>query len=683
VGRKVEVGITIKATDDATPVIEKLKTSAAELAARFEAMAARVGLSFNTTGSAAVDAAKTIETQTDAATDAATQLADKTDDAAKQVGDSYDGMGDAAKKAKEETDTALGGAGESEEKFSDKTKKTEEEVKKSFDEMADAAVKASNAYSKSLEEASSGGSAITSTIGNVATSVGGAFGFIGKAIVVFNQGMELAGKAANAFQTIIVETIAKSLEYRAINDKVSNQILEFGNSVNVLRARLGDALLPVLMGIIDVMEPMIDGWIQWLTTNNKIVAGGIIEFLRNTQVAVSAVALGLSLANKGWMAMEIVISTVMNPIHLLSAALNQFIASTAKGLGGIVKAVSGSNGVSESLLSVGAGMQRLANSSGNAFLGYSKSVTDSVNDMRRLDNMISEVEVTMLRGIGTVATAAQERLATATTGTNQTLEVQKERLEAIKEAARKAKEEMEKAAKEMEQQVAKFTAAVENGFKESIGHYSAYYSKLADLQEKDAKAWEATQQKKQDEAVETSKVIATSIGGAINQMIFSGQSLEKVMQGVFINIAQQAITAGITMVAAEIARATKTIAIASAEGKAKNMAAYASFPFVGVALGIAAGVALAAIINGFKLFSTGGVVRGGIAGRDSVPAMLTPGERVLTPSQNREYERGVRGGASVNVTINSLVPPDRANFDRMIRDHVAPSLARLRTARAI
>ena len=40
----------------------------------------------------------------------------------------------------------------------------------------------------------------------------------------------------------------------------------------------------------------------------------------------------------------------------------------------------------------------------------------------------------------------------------------------------------------------------------------------------------------------------------------------------------------------------------------------------------------------------GGVVRGGVPGRDSVPALLMPGERVLTVAQNRAFERGELGG---------------------------------------
>jgi hypothetical protein len=45
-------------------------------------------------------------------------------------------------------------------------------------------------------------------------------------------------------------------------------------------------------------------------------------------------------------------------------------------------------------------------------------------------------------------------------------------------------------------------------------------------------------------------------------------------------------------------------------------------------------------------FSRGGMVQGGVPGRDSVPALLMPGERVLTVAQNRDWENGRSGGSS-------------------------------------
>ena len=59
----------------------------------------------------------------------------------------------------------------------------------------------------------------------------------------------------------------------------------------------------------------------------------------------------------------------------------------------------------------------------------------------------------------------------------------------------------------------------------------------------------------------------------------------------------------------------------------------------------------------------GGLVTGGIPGRDSVPTMLMPGERVLTTGQNKMFEQLVRtlgqqkGGNTFQMNVNSTMGP--------------------------
>lgn len=76
-------------------------------------------------------------------------------------------------------------------------------------------------------------------------------------------------------------------------------------------------------------------------------------------------------------------------------------------------------------------------------------------------------------------------------------------------------------------------------------------------------------------------------------------------------------------------------------------------------------------------FSDGGIVpntRYSRPGMDSVPAMLTPGERVLTVDEARSYE-SMRSGVTINVS--SSIPPDRGDMDRIIRDNYVPAVRRL------
>lgn len=80
--------------------------------------------------------------------------------------------------------------------------------------------------------------------------------------------------------------------------------------------------------------------------------------------------------------------------------------------------------------------------------------------------------------------------------------------------------------------------------------------------------------------------------------------------------------------------------------------------FVMAALVAAAGVAEIATIKSAK-FAHGGLVTGGVPGLDSVPALLTPGERVLTVAQTRELDRIGAGPAGIagNGRGGGVFPP--------------------------
>jgi len=88
-----------------------------------------------------------------------------------------------------------------------------------------------------------------------------------------------------------------------------------------------------------------------------------------------------------------------------------------------------------------------------------------------------------------------------------------------------------------------------------------------------------------------------------------------------------------------------------------------------------------ASINTSKV-STTGYAGGGVVyasngweakGTDTVPAMLTPGERVLTVAQNREYESTMRGGG-ITININNPMVLDDADIVAKIGDPIIREL---------
>lgn len=113
------------------------------------------------------------------------------------------------------------------------------------------------------------------------------------------------------------------------------------------------------------------------------------------------------------------------------------------------------------------------------------------------------------------------------------------------------------------------------------------------------------------------------------------------------------------------AAALAQIAISTAQGAISAYASLAPIPFVGPALGIVAAAALTAF--GIERATTvmaaadGGMITGGVPGKDSVPALLMPGE-LVTPAKNfeevvgavRAQRTGDSGGAMSDDVIGLL-----------------------------
>lgn len=106
--------------------------------------------------------------------------------------------------------------------------------------------------------------------------------------------------------------------------------------------------------------------------------------------------------------------------------------------------------------------------------------------------------------------------------------------------------------------------------------------------------------------------------------------------------------------AAETAAAIKRIAMARSVASANAVQAEAGKGLLGIGTATIAVAAFSALISRFANFNKGGEVPG-LGNTDKVPALLTPGERVLTKSQNRALKSG--GGTVVNI-FNPIVDSD-------------------------
>ena len=200
---------------------------------------------------------------------------------------------------------------------------------------------------------------------------------------------------------------------------------------------------------------------------------------------------------------------------------------------------------------------------------------------------------------------------------------------------------------------------------------------------------EALQQKKlrhleelRSEAEETTMRFAKA-GASIGDAFISGfeaaeEGQSRMIEGLK-SAAQESINIGLDVMEEQVINYAKT----AAAGAASSVS---SIPVIGPAMAAAAAAAMFALVKGFinmgfSNMAEGGFVTGGVANRDSVPAMLMPGEYVMSKKEVAAAQGGGGpGGAPVfNIELSSSLPPSRAEMKKFVRQNIVPALRELRT----
>jgi len=512
---------------------------------------------------------------------------------------------------------------------------------------------------KSARALGKGGSAALKTFAIAATGM--------------NQALSLANKVGRFFQQTIGASIQKSMEFRDANDKQVQQLKGFQREIDLLRARIGDVLLPVIGAITTALGPVIKSMRDWLELNFKWLASGIIENLfKFAEIMVNGVAFGASTAAKAFFGLRMAVSSVGLLLEKFFEMAVDGFASFAGNAAKVANAI-GAKGIGKALEGVAAGAKGLA-------VEFKKSADDSAADiikqvdaLEKTEAMIEKVRAGLVDGIGKAGVAALKAVQNATLSGTKTL--------AEKEAAAAALQKrlaiitsLEKRSEDIMQQVR------DENHKRRVKLIEDETA-LRIENAKRAMEIEKEQQEQMRRYSEEQIGFAMNVGDAYGKVfhaMLSGQAsvaagwlaMSGIMGSVIIDMAQKAIMAH---------------AVESAAAAFKSQA---GIPIVGPFLAAAAAATALGVVKGYinqlPAFATGGEVRGGVPGRDSVMAMLTPGERVLTVQENREMKRQERDGGgqmvnqSTNVSISMAMPMQRADIDRYIRDTITPSVKRLR-----
>ncbi len=158
-----------------------------------------------------------------------------------------------------------------------------------------------------------------------------------------------------------------------------------------------------------------------------------------------------------------------------------------------------------------------------------------------------------------------------------------------------------------------------------------------------------------------------------------GLGFRNLMFKVISDILAKQITAIIMGTTAEKAAALMKIAYHKAVAFAGAMAAHSGIPFVGIAIGLAAAAAIAALISGAIAFADGGIVN-----RPTLGLVGEAGPEAIIPlSKGKEMGilggGGAGGGGATEVHLHfdgaTFVDADETKWDNLVRRFIIPALA--------
>ena len=435
-----------------------------------------------------------------------------------------------------------------------------------------------------------------------------------------NQALEVFSK----FKEMAGVAIEKALEFRSANDPLVQSFGQIKDSVNSLIGRMGDVLLNVFVALGNQFAPLIQRARDFLAANQQILAIGLVEFFQKMAISIT--------------------QGVAGAFNLARDVSTKF---------------------KQGLIAVTAAFLKFASLFSDE---YKPALVEAQKEFNKLgreqedfEARTNAISTAVQEGIGKVSVGAIKALGTATAGLNKPYE----KLVATQE---KQKAHL--------QTIATLEERIQAGIEETKAKNLERQIKLTNdlilAQEQQAEEARA--------AFEEQKTAAIDAGGSVADAFVSGFGAAEEGQNRFMQAAKQASATTIDLA---LDAMQKQVMAAASTGAAN---AAASFGFAGPIVASAAAAAMFGLIRGFikmgfEGMAEGGLVTGGIQGRDSVPTMLQPGEFVLTKEQTDSLRRGGGGGLGsqvVNIELNSTMPQSRAEIKRFVRQNVVPALRDLK-----
>ena len=547
-----------------------------------------------------------------------------------------------------------------------------------------------------------------------------AFAGMSMAIITVNQGVQLLKSAFGAVSGFVGGSIEAVRELRTETNPLVLEMDRLATNSLRTKAALGTAFASALLGISKAFSSVGSGAADFLDKNRKLIATKIVQYIfRLATALVTGVAKALNVANDLWAWYNTLADRALLSITGLIkgfVALKKWMAlgdeenaKWAKALVFITKqeekvearilaVVDAHEKYADEIASVQKNLLELAAKGYGPAMKAAKMFADAAgptaketpaqrilrlrNQITRLipelnkatkafvDGLGAEAGVKKLEGFRSKLDSVTRRLAL--TGT---------------EGIGPLRDEMVKLYAEIGRPV---SIDIDLGdLAGSVEAVQMFGDTLTDALDTAVKSYESLALE-----AELAEIASQSMFDAWAQFPNMLSDLATVAVDVFEGIAMGTLSMGeawgimsMTALKSVLSLVRQTVIAFSIQAAAAQFAATSTIPFGILISGALAGASLAFVeamlgkIPSPEGFAQGGLVTGGTAGRDSVPAMLMPGEFVLTTKQTESLRKGntsLVGGSNITINMTSQIPPTKAEMKKHVRQNILPALQSLK-----
>lgn len=522
-------------------------------------------------------------------------------------------------------------------------------------------------------DAEAGFRGFSHTVAESMTRVNEAFG-------ITEHAAELLSRAWDFLKEGISETIGVALSFRTANDGVLGTLERFQRSIEVVKARIGDSFLPILLSLAEAFSPIVEAMTKWLTVNNRWlsqnIGGAVLEIAGAIgHVLIPAVgAVGDSLY--GW---KMIINVVAGVFDQFVGNLAADMRELAKGWAEIFDKI-GQTEISDKLFEISGQFQFMSLQWHKSAKQHSDDIQTNIDDLDAWDSRVKKWGSSFDAAMRLADEALKRNIDIGVGGDEKLSESQANRLlmaQAIKDAEMNENTLKPKIQDYEELQAAGAKARdVLHGIVDAERQLA---SVIAGATDSERARYEVALTILQDKARVLRKDIQTA--GAeeaklIHQQIALYDKYGQAVGDVMGKLAAGTITAGNAMkeMTLVVWRAIRDAAMHQIEAYAATAAAGAASSQAGLGpygpyLAVAAAAAMFAAVEAYmQTFHTGGFVKGG----ENVPIMAQGGEYVMSRGEvaagKPRWGSGGGDGAptqiAVSMTQQNLVPLSDADFAR-------------------